>query len=325
MKKLQQALTALSLVTLVFFSCKKEYSYEVPGGASNGTYQWSFTEGTSNYKGPVDTAFIDTLGTQKQLTISGHSSDNKDVISLQIFADTIQIGTYQTNRCSFDYLRGGAEIYRSDLTAIGQFTVNITAIDSISITGTFSGIALDTARKQKNITDGKFKARLKSKVASTPKTCKISKYQYTDSSSGLDYLSGSSAFTGSTMTRFSLTDSSGASLPFPATYTAGKVTFAYAGNSSKPETFTVDGSGRVSGFTGYLDPLTDTTPAVTAAYTYDANGHMTKRTQTYTPTGGTNPITLTVTYTWSGDLLTQGVMTYGTLKVAQADYEYGNT
>jgi len=71
MKHLQQALICISVLALVFLGCKKEYSYEVPGGSVSGSYQWSFTEGANAYKGPVDTAFIDTLGTQKQLNISG--------------------------------------------------------------------------------------------------------------------------------------------------------------------------------------------------------------------------------------------------------------
>ena len=322
MKHLQRALTGISLFALVFFGCKKEYSYEIPGGGAGGSYQWSFTEGASAYKGPVDTAFIDTLGTQKQLTISGHSSDNKEIISLQIFADTIQVGTYKTNRCSFDYLRGGVEVYRSDLTAIDQFTINITAIDSISITGTFSGIALDTAKKQKVITDGKFKARLKSVVPST-NNCKISKLVYIDSTYNIPYFSQFSLFNGNTVSSVNLSDSTGTpyTLPFPATYTTVKVSLLLGGNASKPEYFTLDASGRAASFTGYQDPLSDTSAPTVAVYTYDAGGRMTKRTETYKPTSTTSFV-LDMTYTWSGDLLTQAVVKYGTLKVLQADYEY---
>jgi hypothetical protein len=322
MKHLHRALTGITLLTLVFFGCKKEYSYEIPGGGPAGTYQWSFTEGANAYKGPVDTAFIDTLGTQKQLTISGHSSDNKEVISLQVFADTIQVGTYKTNRCSFDYLRSGVEVYRSDLTAIDQFTINITAIDSISITGTFSGIALDTAKKQKAITDGKFKARLKSVVPGT-NNCKISKLVYTDSTYNVNYFSQFSLFSGNTTSSVNLSDSTGApyTLPFPVTYSTGKVAVPINGNPNKMQYFSVDANGRATSFTGYQDPLSDTSAPMVAVYTYDAGGHMIKRTETYKPTPTTSYV-LDISYTWSGNLLTQAVLKYGTAKVLQADYEY---
>src|SRR5882762_5853702 len=105
MKHLQRALIAFSLLALVFIGCKKEYSYEVPGGSTSGSYQWSFTEAANAYKGPMDTAYMDTVGTTHLLTMAGHSTDSKDIISLQIIADTIQVGTYQTAKCSFDYLR----------------------------------------------------------------------------------------------------------------------------------------------------------------------------------------------------------------------------
>lgn len=325
MKQLQQTLTAISVLTLVLFSCKKEYSYETPGGSVSGTYQWSFTEGANSYKGPVDTAFIDTLGSQKQLTISGHSSDNKDAISLQIFADTIQVGTYKTNKCSFDYLRSGAVLYRSDLTAIDQFTINITAMDSISITGTFSGIALDSAKKQRTITDGKFKAKLKTKTATTPTNCKISKITYIDSTYNIAYFSQFSLFSGNTVSSVNLSDSTTstpATLPFPATYASGKVTLALGGDPNKPEYFNLDASGRVIAFTGYQDPLTDTSAHMTVAYTYDAGGHMITRTETSKADTSTTTIVLNMTYTWSGNLLTQAVVKYGPLKAIQVDYEY---
>lgn len=327
MKQLQQALICISVLALVFFGCKKEYSYEVPGGGgASGTYQWSFSEGANAYKGPVDTAFVDTLGTQKQLNISGHSSDNKDFISLQIFADTIKVGTYQTNNCSFDYLRNGAVIYRSDLTAIGQFTINITAMDSVSITGTFNGIALDSAQKQKTITDGKFKVKFKSKTSTTtpPQNCTISKLLYTDSTFNVNYFALFSQYNLNTISNIRLSDSTSpaqlVTLNYPVTFPAGKVNVPING---KPQYFTLDANGRATSFTGYQDPLTDTSNAMIASYTYDGSGHLIKRTEASPAAPGT--VVIEMTYTWSGNLLTQAVVKYQGLKVLQVAYEYDNS
>ena len=323
MKHLQQALICISVLALVFLGCKKEYSYEVPGGSVSGSYQWSFTEGANAYKGPVDTAFIDTLGTQKQLNISGHSSDNKDFISLQVFADTIQVGTYKTNSCSFDYLRNGVVIYRSDLTAIGQFTINITAIDSISITGTFNGIALDTAKQQKTITDGKFKVKFKSKVPNT-NNCKISKLLYTDSTYDVNYFALFSQYSTNTVSNINLSDSTSPpqllTINYPVTYASGKVNVPVNG---KTQYFNVDANGRATSFTGYQDPLSDTSNAFVANYTYDGSGHLIKRTEASQAAPTT--VVIEMTYTWSGNLLTQAVVKYQSVKVLQVAYEYDNS
>jgi len=320
MKHIKQALICFSALALVFFGCKKEYSYEVPGGGGvGGSYQWSFTEGTNSFKGPMDTAYLDTLGTLHQLNITGRSSDNKDIISLQIFADTIQVGSYQTDRCSFDYLRSGVALYRSDLTAIGQFTVSITAMDSISITGTFSGTALDTGKVKKTITDGKFKVKFKSHTTPPPTNCTISKILYTDIPSNSNYYTQFSLFNGNNVSTISLSDSSAQlfSVSFPVTLAIGKTNVPVNG---KPQYFTNDINGRATAFYGFEDPLTDTSAAFVAKYTYDAGGHMTRRTEA--AAAKPDSVVFDMTYTWSGNLLTKAVVKYGGQTALQVDYTY---
>jgi hypothetical protein len=45
---------------------------------------------------------------------------------------------------SFQYLAAGS-LYASDITASGDFTVVISKIDSVSVSGTFTGKVKDTA------------------------------------------------------------------------------------------------------------------------------------------------------------------------------------
>ncbi len=137
----------------------------------------------------MDSARIDIQSSIQVLTMTGHSADKKDIITLQVIADSIKVGSYQTPHCTFDYLRNGVNLYESDINATGQFTVSITAIDSISITGTFSGTAPDTAKHAKTIMAGTFKVKYKSPGGTVaPNNCKISKLLYVDSASAEQFL-----------------------------------------------------------------------------------------------------------------------------------------
>ncbi len=166
--KYLQRLLALLAISLAVFSCQKEYSVENNTGGVAGTAQWSFTEGSAQFKGPVDTVNIDTIGGYKFLTLNGHSTDNKDQITLQVFGTDVKTGTYKTPFSLFAYMRNGVVIYQTNQTAVDSFTIVITKLDSTGITGTFSGKAYDTAKIYRTIVDGKFSAVFKSATVSTP-------------------------------------------------------------------------------------------------------------------------------------------------------------
>jgi hypothetical protein len=154
MKYLQRLLILLT-VCIAVFSCQKEYSNETNPGLSTSA-QWSFTEGSAQFKGPIDTVAVDTLGGYKFLTINGHSSDNKDQITLQMFGATLQPGTYKTPFSLFAYMRNGVLIYQSNQTAIDSFTIVITKLDSTGVAGTFSGKAYDSTKTYRTIVNGVF-------------------------------------------------------------------------------------------------------------------------------------------------------------------------
>ena len=160
----------LALVTLFgfafIFSCTKEKSFETGGGGSVNA-EWEFKEG-KEYKGTVDTAYIEDFGTPiKTLFLEGPSLDGKALLSIEVInISTSNPATYKTPQVLFQYLSSTAPIYTSDVTAIGDFTVVITKIDSANVSGTFTGKAKDSSGASKTIVDGKFSAKLKN--SSTP-------------------------------------------------------------------------------------------------------------------------------------------------------------
>src|ERR1700712_3670090 len=159
--KYLQRLFILLTVSAAIFSCQKEYSVENNGGSLSASAQWSFTEGSAQFKGPIDTVTVDTVGAYTFLTISGHSSDKKDLITLQVFGASVKAGTYKTPFSLFAYARNGVIMYQTNQTAVDSFTIVISKLDSTGITGTFSGKAWDSSKTYKTIVDGKFSSVFK--------------------------------------------------------------------------------------------------------------------------------------------------------------------
>jgi hypothetical protein len=156
MKYLQRLFIFLTLSAAVF-SCSKEYSLENHNGNTSSTAQWSFTEGSAQFKGPIDTVAIDTVGTYKFLTINGHSADKTEQITLQVFGTDVKVGTYKTPFSLFAYLKDGKIIYQTNQTLVDSFTIVISKLDSTGIEGTFSGKTYDSTKTiYKTIVDGKF-------------------------------------------------------------------------------------------------------------------------------------------------------------------------
>ncbi len=158
--KYLQRLIVLFTISAAIFSCQKEYSIENPTGSNTPTAQWEFKEAGVQFKGPVDTVAVDTIGTYKFLTINGRSTDGNSQITLQVFGADLKVGTYKTPFSLFAYLTAGNPVYQTDQTATDSFTITITKIDTTGVTGTFSGNAL-SGNNGKKIVDGKFNAVFK--------------------------------------------------------------------------------------------------------------------------------------------------------------------
>lgn len=141
------------VVTVLFNSCKKEYSSEhllAPIGS------WEFREG-SLHSGYLDNFHTSTgIGSNAQL-LTGKTFDNSGSFELKLFTDSLKAGTYRASQfqCSFLYSSGGKTIYEAN-GLIGEFIVNVTTINSTHITGTFSGTAADKSSNLVQITEGKF-------------------------------------------------------------------------------------------------------------------------------------------------------------------------
>ena len=80
---------------------------------------------------------------------------------MDLFADTFKTGTYKASlfQSSFTYSMPAKTLYQADQLT-GEFIVNITSFGNNFVSGTFSGFALDSANKIKNLTEGKFSSTI---------------------------------------------------------------------------------------------------------------------------------------------------------------------
>jgi len=150
------------LVVLLFNGCAKEYSLEglgvrVPAGT------WEFKDSLTSFQGNIDSAyFVSSAGSAtKELHLLGKSQDGSQTFDMYLFADTFKTGIYKASlfQCAFEYSMPANALYQ-DYQLIGEFIVNITSFSNTSISGTFSGAALDSGNNVKNLSPGKFTSRI---------------------------------------------------------------------------------------------------------------------------------------------------------------------
>lgn len=157
----------LFLAVVVFHACRKEYSLEGAGlKVPSGT--WEFKDSLTQFQGNMDTAYIvSSTGTNtKELHLIGTSSDGSQTFDMQLFSDSFTTGTYKASlfQSSFDYTIPAKTIYEANQLN-GEFIVNISSFTNNSISGTFSGAALDSGNRIKNLSEGKFTSTIGTNAA----------------------------------------------------------------------------------------------------------------------------------------------------------------
>ncbi len=144
------------LSVMLFNSCQKEYSIET-GGATAPSGAWEFKNGAKQFQGNMDTAYIDSSVTTKELHLIGTSLDGSQTFHLHLYSDNFQTGAYKASlfQSSFTYTSGSKQIFNAN-QLIGEFIVNVATLGNGIIAGTFSGSALDSSGAVIQLAQGKF-------------------------------------------------------------------------------------------------------------------------------------------------------------------------
>ncbi|MBE7173492.1 MAG: hypothetical protein INR73_23170 [Williamsia sp.] len=313
---------------LIFVACQKEYSVETGGLGGIGTSQWSFKEGSVQFKGSMDTAHVDTVAGIAYLTLHGISDSSNQVLAITVFGATIGVGSYSSPSVTFTYTDVASNIiYQNDVSTAGGFTLTITKFDSTGVTGTFSGNAKDAASAAKTIASGRFSASFKKTTTTPPNStnCKIAKIVEFDTSGQAQ--GPTTAFTynaSNIVNKVEFLDSVNNRVfnTFSFTFPTNRV------QVDSKQYFVTDANGRATEYHGFFDPTSDTTPKIIATYAYSAAGQLTQRKLAY-DTAPTKTV-LTIDYTWTGNNLTKATAKYqasATIAITLFDvtYEYDNS
>jgi hypothetical protein len=149
----------LLVLMCMVISCKKDKSFENPNGVPINEQQWEFKEAATTFGGPMDSGYIRSIGVANSLNLTGTSKDGKGQISLEVLSNgPITKGDYKNPQVLFQYSQSGSLIFQN--SSADDFTITITAIDSLSVTGTFSGVVIDSGNTKQVISEGKFTAAI---------------------------------------------------------------------------------------------------------------------------------------------------------------------
>jgi hypothetical protein len=144
---------------ILIAACAKEKSVEKSVAVVENPNIWSFTESAVQYSGKMDTSYIQDVGGVQVLTMQGTSEDQKYQLVLILGGSQLTAGEYISPAASLFFVDSGTLKYQSDDTKT-DFKITISQIDSVSVSGTFSGLVVDANGNQTEITAGSFIAKL---------------------------------------------------------------------------------------------------------------------------------------------------------------------
>jgi hypothetical protein len=167
--KLLRIIGSFLFVMVLMNACQKEYSIE-NGNKGVAKGNWQFNNSSALYKGDMDTIYQISSGSTNELFLVGVSTNGTQHFEMHLFADTFKIGTYKASafQCSFFYSSSTGETIYEASQLIGEFVVNVTALDDKHIEGTFSGTALDSTSNSVQLTAGSFNSTFAGGIINPP-------------------------------------------------------------------------------------------------------------------------------------------------------------
>ncbi|NJO25879.1 MAG: hypothetical protein HC867_09175, partial [Bacteroidia bacterium] len=147
------------LLLCLLFSCQKELRFVSAPQPPASSNQWQFDESALHFEGKTDSAILTISPGFESISLQGSSSVNNENLFIRVTTSgKLKPGVYKNTDLYFLYARSGVMLYRNGPPPSDDFILTITSVDSVSVSGTFSGITKDGAGTVKNITHGKFSA-----------------------------------------------------------------------------------------------------------------------------------------------------------------------
>lgn len=156
---MKKGLVLLALVVAVLFAaCSKETSIE-KATQQNQENTWSFSVGSTQYGGTVDTTYSEDLGLFQFINLEGFSGAGTGQLLMSFGGSTLQVGEYVFPFANLFYAENGEIIFES-VTENPDFRIVITEINADRVVGTFAGTVVESQTGNPiTISNGRFSAR----------------------------------------------------------------------------------------------------------------------------------------------------------------------
>ncbi|MCG7754104.1 hypothetical protein [Flavihumibacter cheonanensis] len=141
---MKKGLALLALVIAVLISaCSKETSVE-KATQQNQLNTWSFSVGSTQYSGTIDTSFVEDFSVFQFVNVEGFTPVNNGQWFVSFGGTSLQVGEYVFPFANFAYAENGEFVFETNPTTT-DFRMVITELTADRAVGTFSGTVVESA------------------------------------------------------------------------------------------------------------------------------------------------------------------------------------
>lgn len=156
---MKKGLALLALVVAVLISaCTKEKSVE-KATQQNQLDTWSFSVGSKQYNGTVDTSYVEDFAVFQFINVEGFTPVNNAQLFVSFGGNNLEVGEYVFPFANFAYAENGEFVFETNSTTT-DFRMVITELTAERAVGTFSGTVVESATGNPIVvSNGRFAAR----------------------------------------------------------------------------------------------------------------------------------------------------------------------
>lgn len=156
---MKKGLALLALVVAVLISaCTKEKSVE-KATQQNQLDTWSFSVGSKQYNGTVDTSYVEDFAVFRFINVEGFTPVNNAQLFVSFGGNNLEVGEYVFPFANFAYAENGEFVFETNSTTT-DFRMVITELTTERAVGTFSGTVVESATGNPIVvSNGRFAAR----------------------------------------------------------------------------------------------------------------------------------------------------------------------
>lgn len=155
---MKKGLLLLSLAMVVLMAaCSKEKSVEKSTEQSLDN-TWQFSLGSREYKGIIDTSFVQDFTSIQLIQVEGYTTDGMSQFLLGFGGLALEEGEYVFPFANVFYAEDTDVLFETDPLQPG-FKIVITELTALRVAGTFSGtVTLSATGEPVQVTNGRFSA-----------------------------------------------------------------------------------------------------------------------------------------------------------------------